>query len=1155
MTCSSCGHPVEADARFCPHCGAPQSAPVGERRIVTVLFADIVGFTSLAERRDPEEVKLLVDRAFERLVRDITTFGGVVDKILGDGIIALFGAPVAHEDDAERAVRAGMRMQQTMQALSQELHPPISVRIGINTGEVLVGATAGGDYTAMGDVVNSADRLQKLAQPGQILVGAATRDGTGDAIAYEAAGSLPARGRLEPLEAWVAVQATRPPGFHRQRGAAFVGRRHELELLLAQSRLAFDGKRAQLALVVGDAGVGKTRLVHEAAATVADQHGARLLEGRCLPYGEANVWWPVADLVRDLFDLSLDAPQSETEVLLVKGLESHLDDPSMEEVERTTVALLHALGYDTPLRGGDRSRNRSEVILAMSEVLAAELRRRPVVLVMSDMHWAAEAVWRLFDHLFTDLVREGLLVFMTTRPAQLEHLPEGRHGQTRLQLGPLDSSASAALLAELGPELEPAEIDDLVARSGGNPFFLEELAGLVSTVDPSRIEGSEFDVEVDGLPATLQGIIAARLDALAPDERALLEDAAVLGRAGPVDGLSRLVEETRGVVEINGTLDALVGADLLVLDGGRYRFRSNLVRDVTYGRLTKTVRARQHLGIANYLENMQGATIRNSVVVRIAEHYRAAAQLSNELSALTGFDQARTVERALYWLEQAGDRALDVGEPGQAARWYAYGVALADDSSALQARFLFGRAKARTEIHDLPGARSDLARLAGFEDLDPVVAARAELVRGDVHRKAGEADAAAASLIEAADRLEVLDEPTEQALALRLLGMTEMVRSDARARAAFDASRRVAVGAGNRRAEGWALQSMAWHAFRTGRADEAEGLVDESIACFEETEDRGALAWAQGVKAWVAFHKGDWDQAKDLLDRVLPETKRRGDPQGEGIMLNLDSIIRLWSGRAQEAYEVAREARTVAERVDVTLSVMSMAIEGRALVSLGRIDDGTAVLEEAFRAADQAGDRESIRVAVISNTASAARLGESERSIRWAARYDGASEDPTIVGEADLVVSLALALLQRGSVSEAATHLDWAGGPDSTHFAEAVGALVSAADNDRLRAEELVAMVMSGSPTYLDRVLAHLALAAVAARDGDDVAGEVYVARARAELEPTDDVITRRLVDLAAALFGRGSVPEAEQGAQKVGLDPVGWSRAFALAAGALAAP
>lgn len=278
VKCSSCGASVAPNDRFCSRCGSSLSIADEERRVVTVLFADIVGFTSLAERLDPEEVKRLVDRWFKRLTEDINSFGGVVDKVLGDAIVALFGAPVAHEDDAERAVRAALRMQTTLEDLAVEFGA-IEMRIGINTGQVLVGTSTGGDYTAMGDVMNSAARLQGLAEPGQILVGNQTYESTKDAIRYESAGLLKAKGREDLLQTWIATATTRTPGTHRQREGVFVGRDNELNLLLAQGRLAVDRSRSQMAVVVGEAGMGKTRVIQQASRLMHKDHGALVLNG------------------------------------------------------------------------------------------------------------------------------------------------------------------------------------------------------------------------------------------------------------------------------------------------------------------------------------------------------------------------------------------------------------------------------------------------------------------------------------------------------------------------------------------------------------------------------------------------------------------------------------------------------------------------------------------------------------------------------------------------------------------------------------------------------------------------------------------------------------------------------------------------------------
>ena len=281
--------------------------------MVTVLFGDLVGFTAMAEQADPERIKNLVDRCFERLVRDIVAFGGRVDKIVGDAIVALFGAPVAHEDYPERAVRAALAMQETMRIYRAEVGAPIQMRIGINTGEVLTGAMrAGGDYTAMGDVVNIANRLQTAAVGGEVIVGSATYNATAEAVSYEPVGPVAARGRDEPIEAWRALEVLLLPGRHpRHRRSPLVGRDEELSLLRQAVELAFTRGRSNLILLLGDAGVGKTRLADEVTEWAACEHGARHVESRCVPYGEANIWYPIGAALAELCGVAEGASQTE----------------------------------------------------------------------------------------------------------------------------------------------------------------------------------------------------------------------------------------------------------------------------------------------------------------------------------------------------------------------------------------------------------------------------------------------------------------------------------------------------------------------------------------------------------------------------------------------------------------------------------------------------------------------------------------------------------------------------------------------------------------------------------------------------------------------------------------------------------------------------
>ena len=323
---------------------------------MTILFADLVGFTALAERKDPEQVKALVDNLFERLVADVTSFGGRVDKILGDAIVALFGAPVAHEDDAERAVRASLRMQRTFAEQVADLEVPMQMRIGVNTGEVLVGALrAGGDYTAMGDVVNTASRLQTVAPPGGVLVGPATHAATEDAVAYESVGDAEVRGREERVATWLAIEPLTLPG-HRRRALKIplVGRELERSLLLHTIRIAHSQRRAVLAVVEGDGGVGKTRLVKEVLGEL-EEAGGTVLVGACVPYGEANRWWPMASALAPLLDVDLAQTAPDLRIRLGHRLASLIgpapDHEHRDALDRRAAAPLRtavAAGRDRP---------------------------------------------------------------------------------------------------------------------------------------------------------------------------------------------------------------------------------------------------------------------------------------------------------------------------------------------------------------------------------------------------------------------------------------------------------------------------------------------------------------------------------------------------------------------------------------------------------------------------------------------------------------------------------------------------------------------------------------------------------------------------------------------------------------------------------------
>ncbi len=1158
MTCSACGSEVSPNDRFCSRCGSSLSVADEERRVISVLFADIVGFTTLAERLDPEEVKRLVDRWFKRLTEDINSFGGVVDKVLGDAIVALFGAPVAHEDDAERAVRAALKMQSSLQELAVEFGA-IEMRIGINTGQVLVGTSTGGDYTAMGDVMNSAARLQGLAEPGQILVGANTHSATKDAIRYDAAGMLKAKGREDLLETWIATETTRTPGTHRQREGAFVGRDNEVQLLMAQSRLAVERSQAQMALILGEAGLGKTRLVQHTANSLSEQYDALLIRGRCVPYGVANVWWPLADITRQIFGFEIDQSQTHVEKELNNQLSARFgtDHPNYD---RFFTSILHALGYDTALRGGYRNRNRSEVLFATASLFSSLLEERPLVVVLADMHWAADAIWLLLDHLMEQLSGKRLMVLLTAREVESDVLHSVHRRLSVTHLGPLDEESSRRLLSDFAPDLPPAMAKDLVHRAGGNPFFLEELAGLVRSQgmdEKSFAVGSGTD-RLAELPDSLRGIVAARVDNLNARERAVLEGAAVIGSSGRIRHLQIMSDQSHGDGDITPTLELLEQKGLLSLDGSRYSFKSDVVRDVAYGTITKAVRAKRHYDFAEHLASTQTGGIRNSVVVAIADHYRAAAELSSELSSVGSTDRLDAKEKALFWLRQAGDRALAVDQPVQAAKWFSYGVAMATDP-VTAVDFLYGRASARCEVHDIRGSKADLDRLDELV-VDPKMKAKVLMIRGDTDRKAGDLDLASSRLREAADRLGVLGSYNDQAKALRLLGLAEMRRLDGSlAHQALEASRRVAADAGDKGGEAWALQSLAWLAFRYGRTIEAKGLVDDAMRVFEELGDRGGLTRTKSIDAWVAFHQGRAGDAQLLVDEVLPETRRRGDPWSEGLTLNLAASLKLWSGQAADAYELARQSQEVAKDSDApNVIAQARALEGRSLVSLGRVAEGVEVLEAAYVHADRVDSKESRRLAAASNCASAARLGEPERALLWANRYTGISKAPAVVGEVDLTVSWALALLQRGELGEAIKKLEWVGLEQSQtadYYGLATAAVLEAAQGHVSHAERYIDQVLIGRATYLDRVLAMLAWAATKYQIGDTEGCRDAIRAARDEVSGTDDSTTPLMIDLVAGVCGLRDLKTAEQQMLNSGLEPTGWRTAWELATSHRKAP
>ncbi|MGH9135528.1 MAG: adenylate/guanylate cyclase domain-containing protein, partial [Acidimicrobiales bacterium] len=980
VVCRSCGAPTSPEARFCASCGQPLVVRGDERRVITVLFADLVGFTTLAEHRDPESVKNLVDRCFGRLAADIADHGGRVDKIVGDAILALFGAPVAHEDDAERAVRAGLRMQATLAEWAGETGAEaLRLRVGVNTGEVLVGALrAGGDWTAMGDVVNTASRLQTIAEPGQVVVGPDTYAATRECVRYTSLGPVRAKGREAPVDVWVAEEAITPPGRRRRRESPLVGRDQEVALLWSVVDSAVRNRRPAAVFVVADAGVGKTRLVQEVASRAAHEHGARVFEGSCVPYGEANVWWPIAEALRSSLGIEPETPADDARERCRQRVSERLAaDDGPAEVERVANGLLQLLGLPGHLENIDPARAREEVIRSLATYIERGARRSPAVIVLSDVHWADDVVLELTQTMLERAAGLPIVMLCTARAGLLERWqpPVGRHHLVVTHLDPLDRLAAAELLERLAPGPVAAELRELVLdRSGGNPFFLEELVTLLA----DGADGSQ-------LPHTLRGLAAARLDALPRSQRKLLEAASILGRRFTKFAIDVMATKTHpdAIRDVDETIDGLVATDLLVADGDAIEFRSELVREVAYGTLTKAERIRGHAGVAGWIERHQSHP---GDADRIAHHYATAAVLSADLGPVADVPDDLP-QRAVMWLDRALDQAEATDLHVVAIRLTTQGLELVDAASAempQRLRFLLSRAKARTALRELDAAEADLElaeRLAGLA-ADPVLLARVQMGRGDLAQKRGQHDASAALVDAAITTFRATDDQRSLAEALLLRGLTDVFGgNDLGAEDYFVEAKQLFCGLSDRRGEAWALQNLAMAAYGSGRIEEADQRCQDSAAIFEELGDEGGLGWALGMLSFVRYHQGRWQEAEELNDLTLGEAIDRADPWATGMMYCLRALLRLWTGRAASALEPAQRGVQYFRRIDDWWGLlMSLGGLARTLIALGRIEEGLAVAEESVAVAAGVPYASAGQIAGMNVAGAAAMAGRPERA-------------------------------------------------------------------------------------------------------------------------------------------------------------------------------
>jgi predicted ATPase/class 3 adenylate cyclase len=1120
---------------------------------VTVLFADIVGFTGMAESADPEPVKNLLDRCFARLARDVTTYGGRVDKIVGDAMVVLFGAPTAHEDDAERAVRAALQMQRS---LAEELGPERpSLRIGVNTGEVLVGAPrAGGDATVLGDVVNVASRLQTGAAPGQVIVGAATWAATSEIVQYQALGHLQARGRGEPVEAWMALDVLAPPGHRPPRPSTpLVGRDEELGLLCGALATAVRRRRAHLILLLGEAGIGKSRLAEELASEARSKHGALVIEGRCVPYGEANIWWPFAEALREACGIDPDDSGDATaaKVLAAVAAATRLPEDAAE-AQRVAAGILFLMGDEEALADVDPGRARDEARRAVLTFMEALARSRPLVLVLSELHWADDLVLTGIDRTLERLRSFPFMLVATSRPdLESRWTPApGRHNCIILTLDPLDEGAAAQLLTSLfGSDPSPELRELLLERSGGNPFFLEELAALLGRGTPST----------DRLPATLRGLVAARLDELSPVTRAVLQDAAVIGRTAPVPTLVALAKE-RGEEQPGAAVNELAAADLLVVDEDEWAFRSELVREVAYETLTKAERARRHSTLADLLSARARKLGReDEELEQLAHHFGTAAMLVGELGAVPGLPDDLG-QRALDTVIRAAMRAEERDLHDAAARLLDQAAELATQwgDSGDRRRVLLSRASVRATLYRLTDARADLAeaRAGALADGDEWAQARALTVLGYVLQKEGSTDEAVSTLDEAVKQWRKIGDRLGEAEALRITGMAFLMADDAdSAEAPISESLAISQELHARRGEAWALQNLAWIAFQRGQLSLAENRLNESLTAFADVNDYGGIGWALGLLGWLRFFEGRRDEAESIAQQILGDLEDSGDRWGRAMMAVLLANIRLWRGATTEAVARAREAAAEFKELADTLGQFrTLSPMVRGLIALGHVQEGLACLDEAAEVAARLASTHTPWMGPVLLLSIAVQLGDTHRiagiideARAWSERDLSTSEVQAQVALADLQLGqpdLALSRLQH-TVRTPKEDLV------SRFIASSLALAYAAAGRP---AEAIAAATRTDDEpvgTYLDEATALVARGFAAEQTGDRDEAETCFAAAIDVMDATEDVLGQAVLRLAPAIaFGDGHLlAEARDRLAGLGVTAEGWITAFTLAA------
>jgi class 3 adenylate cyclase/tetratricopeptide (TPR) repeat protein len=921
-----------------------------ERKVATVLFADLVDSTGLVSSADPEVVRGRVNRYFDVVAERLEAHGGTVAKFAGDAVMAAFGVPLAHEDDAERAVRAALEIVPRVQELQ------LSVRIGVESGEVVI--EDGESTFATGEAVNLAARIQQAAQPGEILLGPSVRRLAASAVEVDEAGPLEIKGRPEPLWTWRAIRAH--DASRRLVATPFVGREPELELLENSLSRAVRDRRAQLVTVFGEPGLGKTRLVSQ---FVDGLERVTTLSGRTLPYGEGVTYWPLASMIKASAAISDEDPAGDAFEKLRASCES----------EAVADLLAAALGVLGAAEGERTPGELSWAALRWAEQLAEG---QPLVLVFEDVHWAEEPLLDLIEHMARSLNDAPVLIVALARPELLDTRPSwggGIRSASAIDLAPLGGTEIGELADALlgGADAEPGQREVVLERAEGNPLFLEEIAHALR-------DGRG----VNGIPDTVQALIAARIDGLDAGEKQLLQSAALIGRVFWRGALERLAPE----LEVAELLDGLLARELVVpeerstISGDRaFRFKHVLIRDVAYAGMSKARRAEEHQAFAAWVAERA----RDELAEIRAHHLDRAAELVAELRGAVPQDLAHSAAESL---EEAGRRALRRGALGVARRILLRAVEL---EPSPERRYLAAHAAWR--LADVPSVGDEAgevlaeARAAGLRDIEGralvLLADLALHADGDVKRAHDLADEALAILPE--DELAGLydahslirtifwwlgnaDGATRHAEAMldlahragrpeleslaqtQLASIAGVLGDIPRALALLEQAEALAEASGNREAIGYAL---AVHGRRCSEDEPdgagAEGYLRQALEVFEEIGAAGRYGWTLSNLASVYQQRGELPLAEKTFRDAVRCLRATHE---QGFLVEAErglAEVLVAQGKVDEADRVVTEAERRVGRDDVWTRASLLHARGLVLAAQSRPDEA----ETAFVAA------------------------------------------------------------------------------------------------------------------------------------------------------------------------------------------------------------